>query len=304
MTGALGNVALLAAVALVPLVVLMLTSFVKISVVLSLLRNAIGAPDAPSGLVVTGLSLILTFFVMAPVAIDMAHAAAAPPAAPAPKSPSIAPKSSSTAASPSQPLPAPPVSSAPTANDSAESRSTGADASAESQSTGGSSTAPGEVKSPAAPIARTDVKQPSAGTAPLGLDAAFRELVPEPYRAQADVVMKALGPLRGFLARHASTRDRETFTSLASRMGRAVTGDELWVLAPAFVTTELREAFAIAVLIFVPFLVIDLVVGLGLAALGLSSTSPQGIALPFKLLLFVSVDGWRLLLDGLIRGYV
>ena len=115
--------------------------------------------------------------------------------------------------------------------------------------------------------------------------------------------MKALGPLRGFLARHASTRDRETFTSLASRMGRTVTGDELWVLAPAFVTTELREAFAIAVLIFVPFLVIDLVVGLGLAALGLSSTSPQVIALPFKLLLFVSVDGWRLLLDGLIRGY-
>jgi type III secretion protein R len=237
-TGALGNVALLAAVALVPLVVLMLTSFVKISVVLSLLRNAIGAPDAPSGLVVTGLSLILTFFVMAPVAIDMAHAAAAPPAAPAPKSSSLAPKSASTAA------------------------------------------------------------------VPLGLDAAFRELVPEPYRAQADVVMKALGPLRGFLARHASTRDRETFTSLASRMGRTVTGDELWVLAPAFVTTELREAFAIAVLIFVPFLVIDLVVGLGLAALGLSSTSPQVIALPFKLLLFVSVDGWRLLLDGLIRGYV
>ena len=67
----------LALVAIVPLVVLTLTSFVKISVVLSLVRNAIGAPDAPSGLVVTGLSLVLTFFVMAPVAIDMVHAAAA-----------------------------------------------------------------------------------------------------------------------------------------------------------------------------------------------------------------------------------
>jgi type III secretion protein R len=116
--------------------------------------------------------------------------------------------------------------------------------------------------------------------------------------------VRAIDPLRGFLKRHASPRDRETFSELARRMGRTVSGDELWVLAPAFVTTELREAFAIALLIFVPFLVIDLVVGLGLAALGLTATSPQAIALPFKLLLFVSVDGWRLLVDGLLRGYV
>ena len=59
----------------------------------------------------------------------------------------------------------------------------------------------------------------------------------------------------------------------------------------------------IAVLIFIPFLVIDLLVGLGLAALGLSTTSPQTVALPIKLLLFVAVDGWRLLIDSLLRGY-
>src|SRR5260221_7297771 len=82
------NAALLALVAIVPLVVLTLTSFVKLSVVLSLVRNAIGAPDAPSGLVITGLSLVLTFFVMTPVAIDMAKAATAPaPTAPAPNAP-------------------------------------------------------------------------------------------------------------------------------------------------------------------------------------------------------------------------
>ena len=75
------------------------------------------------------------------------------------------------------------------------------------------------------------------------------------------------------------------------------------MLAPAFITTELREAFAIAILIFIPFLVIDLVVGLGLASLGLATTSPQTIALPLKLVLFVAVDGWRLLLDALLRGY-
>jgi type III secretion protein R len=86
-------------------------------------------------------------------------------------------------------------------------------------------------------------------------------------------------------------------------MGRDVAGDETWVLAPAFLTTELREAFAIAVLIFIPFLVIDLVVALSLAALGLQLTQPQVVALPLKLLLFVAVDGWRLLIEGLLRGY-
>lgn len=244
MTDQPSHLAVVAVVAIVPLIVLMLTSFVKISVVLSLVRNALGAPDAPSGLVVMGLSLILTFFVMAPVAIDMVHAASAPvPSGPPPQVPRP------------QPPPAP----------------------------GG----------------------PSEGAPqPLDLDGALRALVPPSYRPQADTVSRAVVPLRGFLARHVSARDRETFVDLASQMGRAVDGDELWVLAPAFVTTELREAFAIAVLIFVPFLVIDLVVGLGLAALGLPSTSPSTVALPLKLLLFVAVDGWRLLIDGLVRGYV
>ena len=246
MSSGLGNAALLAAVALVPLVVLMLTSFVKISVVLSLLRNAIGAPEAPSGLVVMGLSLILTCFVMMPVALDMVHAA----------QPSV-----------SEPSPA-------------------------------ASTAP-----PSASSSPPSAGAPRAATGPWDLDGAIHQLVPAQYRPQVDAAARALVPLRGFLARHASARDRQTFTELATRMGRTVQGDELWVLAPAFMTTELREAFAIAVLIFIPFLVLDLVVGLGLAALGLTSTSPQAIALPLKLLLFVSVDGWRLLIDGLLRGY-
>ena len=235
MSGA-GSAVALAVAALVPLVVLMLTSFVKVSVVLSLLRNAIGAPDAPSGLVVTGLSLVLTFFVMAPVAIDMVHAAAEP-----------------------------------------------------------------VVVAPVPGTAPATVPAPAPGN---DLDAAVRSLVPAQYAPQVDATARALGPLRTFLTRHAAVRDRETFTALASRMGHGVHGDEIWVLAPAFLTTELREAFAMAVLIFLPFLVLDLVVGLGLAALGLQTTSPQTVALPLKLLLFVAVDGWRLLIDGLLRGYV
>jgi type III secretion protein R len=222
-----GNAALLALVAVLPLVVLTLTSFVKLSVVLSLVRNAIGAPEAPSGLVVTGLALVLTFFVMAPVAVDMVHAAAEPAVAPSP--------------------PPPPGS--------------------------------------------------------LDLDGAVRQLVPAQYHPQVDAAERALEPLRGFLAKHAGERDRDTFVALATKLGRTAKGDELWILAPAFITTELREAFAIAVLIFLPFLVIDLIVGLGLAALGLQTTSPQVVALPLKLLLFVAADGWRLLVDSLLRGY-
>jgi type III secretion protein R len=221
----MNSVAVWAIVAIAPLVVLTLTSFVKLSIVLSLLRNAIGAPDAPSGLVVTGVALVLTFFVMAPVAIDMVHAAAAAPAA------EVAP-------------------------------------------------APGSV------------------------DEAVRQLVPGEYKAQLDAAERALEPLRAWLGKHAGAADKTTFVGLANQLGKQVKGDELWVLAPAFIATELREAFAIAVLLFLPFLVIDLVVALGLASLGLQASSPQAIALPFKLLLFVAVDGWRLLLESLLRGYM
>ncbi|HEX7699350.1 MAG TPA: flagellar type III secretion system pore protein FliP [Kofleriaceae bacterium] len=218
----MSNALLLALVAIVPLVVLTLTSFVKISVVLSLVRNAIGAPDAPSGLVVTGLSLILTFFVMSPVALEMVRAAGAP-------------------AAPTAPAPNP--------------------------------------------------------------DDPWRTLVPAEYQPQFDAAERGIGPLRTFLTKHSAEKDRATFRDLGVKLGHQVNGDELWVIAPAFVTTELREAFTIAVLIFIPFLVIDLVVALGLASLGLVSTNPQTIALPLKLLLFVAVDGWRLLLDSLLRGY-
>ena len=245
------NAALIVLVAIVPLVVLTLTSFVKVSVVLSLLRNAIGAPDAPSGLVITGLSLVLTFFVMAPVAIDMVQAAATP--APTQPAPGVPP------GQPPAPAPLPPQ--------------------------GGEAPPPGQA----------------AGE--RSVEATLRVLVPAQYQPELAAAQRAAEPLRGFLVKHTRDADRETFTSLASKLGNPAGGDELWVLAPAFITTELREAFLIAVLIFIPFLVIDLIVGLALASLGLQTSSPQTIALPLKLVLFVAVDGWRLLLDALLRGY-
>ena len=247
------NAALLALVAIIPLVVLTLTSFVKISVVLSLVRNALGVPDAPSGLVVTGLSLVLTFFVMAPVAMKMVEAAAAPsPTQPAPKQPG-----------PAQPGP-----------------------------TGAAPTQPGAPTTPGA--------QPTTQS----IDAALRVIVPAKYQPQLAAAQRAVEPLRAFLLKHSRDVDRETFASLSRKLGNETNGDELWVLAPAFITTELREAFAIAILIFIPFLVIDLVIALALASLGLQTTSSQTVSLPFKLVLFVAVDGWRLLIDSLLRGYV
>lgn len=292
----LENAALLAFVAIIPLVVLTLTSFVKVSVVLSLLRNAIGAPDAPSGLVITGLSLVLTFFVMAPVAINMVQAAATSPAPqqPAPRpQPGQAPQQPA----PMQQQPAPMQQPAPT-------RQQQGTAPQPTSGTAGQ-TATGQPGTNQPATNQPSSAGASAATSPSAIDAALRTLVPAQYQSQLAAAQRAAEPLRAFLAKHTRDADRETFTSLAKKLGNAsATGDELSVLAPAFITTELREAFVIAILIFVPFLVIDLVVGLGLASLGLQMTSPQTVALPLKLVLFVAVDGWRLLLDALLRGYV
>jgi type III secretion protein R len=79
--------------------------------------------------------------------------------------------------------------------------------------------------------------------------------------------------------------------------------DHLTVLIPAFVVTELSEAFAIGFLIYLPFLVIDLVVANILLALGMQMLSPTQVSLPFKLLLFVSIGGWGLLAQSLASGY-
>ena len=124
-----------------------------------------------------------------------------------------------------------------------------------------------------------------------------------------EAVSAAGEPLRGFLGRFARRDDRQTFLDLARRArppaARAdVKDDDFAVLAPAFVVSELRRAFTIGFLVFLPFLVVDLVVGNVLLALGLTQLSPTSVALPFKLLLFVAVDGWKLIARGLVVGYL
>jgi len=202
---------LLGVLALVPMGLVVLTSFLKMAVVLSLTRSALGAPQIPPSSAVTGLALLLTLVVMSPVAEESWRLARAVPA-------------------------------------------------------GG--------------VERT-------------LEAASA----------------AAEPLRGFLGRFARQDDRQTFLELARRARplatrSSVTEIDFAVLAPAFVVSELRRAFTIGFLVFLPFLVVDLLAANVLLALGLTQLSPTTVALPFKLLLFVAVDGWKLVARGLVLGYL
>ncbi|HEX9399966.1 MAG TPA: EscR/YscR/HrcR family type III secretion system export apparatus protein [Anaeromyxobacter sp.] len=203
-------IALVGVLALAPAALVMLTSFLKIAVVLSVARSALGAPQVPPNTVVTGLALVLTLLVMAPVGERAAALARE---------------------------------------------------------------APGE-----------------AGLA----GAAAR-------------VTRAAAPVREFLARFARPDDRAALHDVARRLrapgAPAPADDDLAVLAPAFVVSELRRAFTIGFVVFVPFLAVDLVVANVLLALGLTQLSPTSVALPFKLLLFVAVDGWKLLARALALSY-
>jgi type III secretion protein R len=106
-----------------------------------------------------------------------------------------------------------------------------------------------------------------------------------------------------------TTKDRSLFFNLAKKMRKgedrdAVQSDDFMVIIPAFVVSELKEAFQIGFLLFVPFIVIDMVVANILLALGMHMLSPTTISMPFKLLLFVLVDGWYLIAKGLVIGYL
>jgi type III secretion protein R len=115
-------------------------------------------------------------------------------------------------------------------------------------------------------------------------------------------------PVTGFLEQNASERERRRFFEIA-RAARPlperdrVSIDDFTVIVPAFVITELLEAFALGFAIYLPFLVIDMVVANVLMALGMQMLNPTQVSLPFKLLLFVAIDGWGLLAQTLVTGY-
>jgi type III secretion protein R len=210
----LALVVALALVSLLPFVFMTLTSFVKISTVLQIVRGAIGAQNVPSGAVVMALSAALTLLAMAPVG--------------------------------------------------------------------------SRILERASPLWEGKVKDTTGLV--TGLVEATRD------------------PMRGFLHANAKERERVRFFEVAKNARpepeRAEVGaDDFVVLIPAFVTTELYEAFALGFAIYLPFLIIDLVVANVLLALGMQMLSPTQVSLPFKLLLFVAIDGWALLSQALVTGY-
>jgi type III secretion protein R len=121
---------------------------------------------------------------------------------------------------------------------------------------------------------------------------------------------KSKEPLRNFLIKKVTAKDRALFFNLARKMRtteedkKELTDRDFMTIVPAFVVSELKEAFQIGFLLFVPFIVIDMVVANILLALGMHMLSPTTISMPFKLLLFVLVDGWYLIAKGLVVGYL
>ena len=223
--GAVAVVCVLAAALVIPFLLAVGTSFLKLVVVGHILRSALGTPHVPPTIVITGLAIVLSAHIMAPTARDAYNAAR------------------------------------------------------QAQSTQGAGT----------PMT----------LATLGTNA-----------------KAAAGPVRAFLSRHTHASELALFARLraAVEAGEPVTtlpvttrpateASDWTVLVPAFVVSELSEAFQIGFLLFVPFLVIDLVISNVLMSMGMFMLSPTTVSLPIKLLLFVLVDGWQLITKGLVLGY-
>ena len=203
---ALQMVALLTILSLAPSILVMVTSFTRIAIVLSLLRTAIGTQTAPPNTVMTGLALFLTAFIMAPVF--------------------------------------------QTAYD-------------------------------------TGIKPLIAGE--------IREM---------EAFERASQPFRVFMVKHVRATDLELFLDLAREARPTNLVDTpLKSLVPAFMISELRRAFEIGFLLFIPFLIIDLVVSSILISMGMMMVPPVTVALPFKLIFFVLVDGWRLVAGSLVQSF-
>lgn len=130
----------------------------------------------------------------------------------------------------------------------------------------------------------------------------------QPYLAgelsEADAYARAVAPLRDFMLQHTRERDLELFVEM-SGSPRPVTEDDLptHILVPAFVISELRTAFQLGFILFIPFLVIDMVVASTLMSMGMLMLPPVMISLPFKVLLFVMVDGWHLITRSLLVSF-
>lgn len=204
----------LALLGLAPFIAIMMSSFVKLVVVMYLLRNALGLQQVPPNLAINGLAIILSVYIMAPVGGAMYEAFAE--------------------------------------------RNVGLD----------------EVQNP----------------------------------AFVDALRAGVEPLRAFLEKNSDPNERGFFARTTRKLwpqpyADQVSRDHLLVLLPAFTVSQLTAAFEAGFLLYLPFIVIDLIVSNILLAMGMIMVSPMTISLPFKILLFVLVDGWTRLIHGLVLSY-
>ncbi|VVM98584.1 Flagellar biosynthetic protein FliP [Pseudomonas fluorescens] len=197
---------IMTALSFIPAFVILMTSFTRIIIVFSILRQALGLQQTPSNQVLTGMALFLTLFIMAPV-FDRVN---------------------------------------------------------------------------------KDALQP---------------YLSEQMTAQ-QAIDKAQGPLKDFMLAQTRQSDLDMFVRLSKRTDIASPEQApLTILVPAFVTSELKTAFQIGFMIFIPFLIIDMVVASVLMAMGMMMLSPLIISLPFKIMLFVLVDGWALIMGTLAGSF-
>lgn len=123
---------------------------------------------------------------------------------------------------------------------------------------------------------------------------------------EVEALPKIVEPFREFMSTHVRPKDLQTFTDLASRTFPAAQEGEkidLRILIPAFMISELRRGFEIGFLIALPFLVIDMIVSTVVMSMGMMMLPPTVISLPFKVLFFVLIDGWNMLVSGLVRSF-
>ncbi len=133
------------------------------------------------------------------------------------------------------------------------------------------------------------------------------ELGSVPYQKNQNIIEtinEGSKPLKEFMMRQTRESDLAFFVELSHKAPPKTPDDiTIWQIAPAYMISELKTAFEIGFIIFVPFIVLDLVVANILLALGMFMLSPTIISLPFKLLIFIAVDGWALIVQGLVTSY-
>jgi len=133
------------------------------------------------------------------------------------------------------------------------------------------------------------------------------EVGSKPYEEKGSIVLaitEGSKPLKEFMLKQTREKDLAFFVQLTRKEApQSVEDVTIWEVAPAYIISELKTAFEIGFIIFVPFIVLDLVVANVLLALGMFMLSPTIISLPFKLLIFIAVDGWSLIVNGLVGSF-